>query len=44
MTAAEAEAVFIEIGLEVFLGQAMIRTQDKCLGIADHNVQPVKQP
>ena len=43
VTAAEAEAKFVEVSLEVLLGQTMIRTQDECLGIADHDVKPMKQ-
>ena len=41
--AAEAERILIQIGLEVFLGQVMIGAQDKCLGVADDDVQPVEQ-
>jgi len=43
VAAAEAEAVFVKVGLEVLLVQAMIRTLDKRLGIADDDVQPVAQ-
>ena len=42
-TAAETEAIFVEVGLEVLLGQAMVSTQDKCLGVANHDVQPMEQ-
>ena len=40
----ETKTVFIEIGLEVFLGQTMIRIQDERLCFADHDVQPVSRP
>ena len=35
VTATEAEAVFIEIELKVFLRQTMIRAQNERLGVAD---------
>lgn len=38
VTAAEAEAIFVKVGLEVLLGQAMISTQDERLGVANHDV------
>lgn len=41
--AAETEAVLIKIGLKVFLGQTMICAQDKRLGVADYDVQPMEQ-
>ena len=43
VAAAEAEGKLVQIGLEVFLGQAMIGTQDKRFGVADHDVQPMEQ-
>ena len=43
VTAAEAEAILVKAGLEVLLGQAMVSTQDKRLGVADHDVQPMEQ-
>ena len=43
VTAAEAERVLIQIGLKVFLGQAMIGAQNKYLGVADDYVQPEEQ-
>ena len=41
--AAEAERVLIQIGLKIFLGQTMVSAQNKSLGVADDDVQPVKQ-
>ncbi len=43
VTAAEAEAIFVKVGLEVLFGQAMVSTQDERLGVADRDVQPVEQ-
>ena len=43
VAAAEAEGKLVQIGLEVFLGQAMIGAQDKRFGVADHDVQPMEQ-
>ena len=43
VTAAEAEAIFVKVGLEVLLGQAMISTQDERLGVANHDMQPMEQ-
>ena len=43
VAAAETERVFIQIGLEIFLGQAMIGAQNKRLGVADHDVQPMEE-
>ena len=40
---AETEAIFVQVGLEVLLGQAMVSTQDERLGIADYDMQPVEQ-
>lgn len=42
-TTAETEVIFIEIGLEELLRQAMICAQDERLSVADHDMQPVKQ-
>ena len=44
VAATETEAVFIQIRLQVGLGQTMIGTQDKRFRIADDNVQPMEQP
>ena len=38
VAAAEAEGKLVQIGLEVFFGQAMIGAQDKRFGVADHDV------
>ena len=35
--------MFIQIGLKVFLGQTMISTRNRCFGVGDDNVQPVKK-
>lgn len=43
VAAAETEGILVQIGLEVFFGQAMIGTQDKRFGIADHDVQPMEK-
>ena len=41
--AAEPESILIQIGLKIFLGQAMIGAQNKCLGVTDDDVQPVEE-
>lgn len=41
-TAVKAESELIQVGLQIFFGTAMISAQDKRLGIADNNVQPMK--
>ena len=38
VAAAEAEGKLVQIGLELFFGQAMIGAQDKRFGVADHDV------
>ena len=38
VTAVETEGILIQIGLEIFLGQAMVGAQNKRLGVADHDV------
>ena len=43
VVAAETEGILIQIGLEIFLGQAMIGAQNKRLGVADHDVQPMEK-
>lgn len=43
VAAAEAEGILIQIGLEIFPGQAMIGAQDKRLSVADHYVQPMEK-
>ena len=40
--ATEAERKLIQVGLKMILGQTMVGSQNKRLGIADHNVQPVE--
>ena len=42
-TAAETEAIFVQVGLAGLLGQAMVSTQDERLGVADYDMQPVEQ-
>ena len=37
-TAAEAETVLIQIGLEIIFGQTVVSTQNKCLRVADGDV------
>lgn len=44
IAAAEAEGILVQIGFEVFFGQAMIGTQDKRFSFADHDVQPMERP
>ena len=41
-TATKAEGKLIQVGLKMILGQAVVGSQNKCLGIADHNMQPVE--
>lgn len=43
VSAAETEGILVQIGLKVFLGQAMIGTQNKHFSVTDDNVQPVEQ-
>lgn len=43
VAAAETEGILVQIGLKILLGQAMIGAQNKRLGVADHDVQPVEQ-
>ncbi len=43
IAAAETEGMLVQIGLKVFLGQAMIGAQNKFLCVADYDVQPVEQ-
>ena len=39
---AEAERKFVQVGLKMILGKAVVGSQNECLGIADHNMQPVE--
>ena len=41
--AAEAERKLVQIGLKIFLVQAMIGAKNKSLGVADDDVQPVEK-
>ena len=36
--AAKTEAELVQIGWQVFFGQTVIGSENKCLGVADHNV------
>ena len=40
--AAEAERKLIQVGLKMILGKAVVGSQNKRLGITDHNMQPVE--
>ena len=40
--AAEAEHKLIQAGLEMVFGQAVVGSQNKRFGVADHNMQPVE--
>lgn len=40
--AAKAEYKLIQVGLKMVLGNAMVGSHNKHLGIADHNMQPVE--
>lgn len=42
--AAETETVLVQIRLNTSLVQAVIGTQDKCLGVTDYDVQPMERP
>ena len=41
-TAGEAEAKLVQVGLQVMLGQTVVGSQNKSLGVAEYNVQPMK--
>lgn len=40
--AAEADRKLTQVGPKMFLGKAVVGFQNECLGIADHNMQPVE--
>ena len=42
VTASETEGELIQIGLKILFGQSMISAQNKCLGVADDDVQPME--
>ncbi len=41
--AAETEAEFVQVRLQIVFWQTVIGPQNECLRIADHDVQPMKQ-
>ena len=43
VAAVEDKGIFTQAGLKVFLGQIMISAQNRCFGVADDDVQPVKK-
>ena len=44
VTPAKPEAILIEIIAQILLRQPVVGTQNKSLGVADHDVQPAEHP